>query len=99
MVDFKQVKNTLVKFKKRDRYVNNIRNFGLSKFDLLVAPVGSLFGWTRVPSATEIKKMKYVINKYCSNGFRKRRIDLNHNFKAYTPSILCTFPTVYMTSR
>ena len=56
MVDFKQVKNTLVKFKKRDRYVNNIRNFGLSKFDLLVAPVGSLFGWTRVPSATEIKK-------------------------------------------
>ena len=56
MVDFKQVKNTLVKFKKRDRYVNNIRKFGLSKFDLLVAPVGSLFGWTRVPSATEMKK-------------------------------------------
>ena len=97
MVDFKQVKNTLVKFKKRDRYVNNIRKFGLSKFDLLVAPVGSLFGWTRVPSATEMEKMKYVINKYCSNGFRK--IHLYHNFKAYTPSIFCTFLTVYMTSR
>ena len=59
MVDFKQVKNALVKFKKRDRYVNNIRKFELSKFDLLVAPVGSLFGWTRVPSATEMKKKIY----------------------------------------
>ena len=70
MVDFKQVKNTLVKFKKRDRYVNNIRKFGLSKFDLLVAPVGSLFGRTRVPSATE-KEIKKIIR------LSKRIIDNN----------------------